>query len=209
MEFKKILPMLIIALLMLFIVRNCIDQSQQELDVEVDIPEVNKKFESFDILHKDLFPFKIIDTLEVEKKVENPYNLKLKKEYDSLLLKYRNLENEKQRIDFVSDMIMFRQFNKVFEDDYFLANVSGTVRGELKNLELDITSKSRTLNTKVKVPNKNILLVGGGMGFNFVELKPSFKADINLLTKKDNLWTISADSQEYFYISHSFKVFKF
>jgi hypothetical protein len=125
------------------------------------------------------------------------------------LLEFKNLSNEKERIDFVSDMITFRQFEKVFTDDYFTATVTGIARGEVRSLNLEVHTKPYTINQTVSIPLKNSLLIGGGLGYSPDFSEFVFKADLNLITKKGDIWTFSVDSNQYYYISRSFRVFRF
>ena len=207
----------IIALLMIALwFTNC---SGKKETTTVIVPEVKGSFPT--VTAKDI-EVKEIPYLSTEPKYRTShsstevdnfkklYNL-TQKQYDSLLVVNHTLDSlanslYDKRLQPVLDACKFIEFKHEFDNDTIHITLTGITRGAPQNLNTSYLIKARK--QEVKVPVTIFRLLGGvetGMTKDLTRFNA--KANIALQNKKGNILTISADTDQRFYIGYSASIF--
>jgi chaperonin GroEL (HSP60 family) len=93
-----------------------------------------------------------------------------------------------QKAEAFSNAIKLNKFSTEFEDDYLKLNIQGIVRGEVK----EITPIYLIKEQKISIPSEKIkLLVGAGIGSNFELNQFTYKFNIGVQNKKQNIYRAS------------------
>jgi hypothetical protein len=194
---------------------NC---SGKKETTEVTIPEVKGSFKT--VTAKDI-EVKYIPAPAVGQKVSKQelskidnfkklYNL-TQKQYDSLVVVNRTLDSlanslYDKRLQPVLDACKFIEFKHEFDNDTIHITLTGITRGAPQNLNTSYVIKARK--QEVKVPVTVFRLLGGvetGMKKDLTRFNA--KVNIGLQNKKGNILTISADTDQRFYIGYSASIF--
>ena len=135
-----------------------------------------------------------------------------RKEIDSLIKRNVQLEVAFAMADNKEELykkaIELNDFNHTFEDTILKATVSGISRGTVQSIKLDYTIKPHT--DVIKVPQTRFRLLGGAeVGMTKELSKFNVKANIGLQNAKGNVFSISADTDQRFYIGYGFSLFSF
>lgn len=102
--------------------------------------------------------------------------------------------------------IEIKSFNHDFENDTIKITANGLVRGEIQTIGLDYKIKSRKLEIKPEKQTFLRVLVGFEIGNNKSLDNFSTKANLGFQNRKGNLLTISADTDQRFYIGYNFSI---
>ena len=102
--------------------------------------------------------------------------------------------------------IQINAFKHTWDNDTIKATVSGLARGTVEQLKLDYTIKATS--QTVKVPQTVFRLLGGiETGMTKDLSKFNAKANVGIQNKKGNILTISADSDQRFYVGYTASIF--
>lgn len=122
---------------------------------------------------------------------------------DSLINKFKS-ENDSLKLVILEQAIQLHEFTKTWEDSTLKATVSGISRGTVESIMLDYIIKPQPF----KCPDNPRRILGGiesGTNLrNFV-----IKANAGFQTKKGNMFTLSLDNRENFYLGYSTTLIKF
>ena len=208
---KKVKKNLIIALfavgiILFFWFKGCVGKNET---IKIKTPEVKASFEPVKPIHDTIFLTKFVNSTPIKNSndafAQSEIN-RLLKEYNDLDEAFARANDSLQQIIY-SKAIAPKQFSHTFNNDTINATVKGIVaNGEVDKLKLDYTIKTRSLD--VKVPQTVFRLLGGveaGMSKSF----DNFNAKVNLgiQNKKGNIITISADTDQRFYLGYSMNIF--
>lgn len=181
--------------------------------VTVVLPEVKGKFEAVKPVQKPLNHI-----VDVNKKVFGQ-NLS-KKELEYWKAEAERLFKENQEMDqafmnandslqqlLYKNAITIRSFNHQFDNDTLSATVKGLIRGEIQNIALDYTIKSR----KIEVPKPKEVkfrMLGGIEVGNTKEFNNfSVKANVGFQLGSGSILNLSADTEQRFYVGYSVPIF--
>lgn len=114
-----------------------------------------------------------------------------------------------QKANAYKEATAVKQFRSVFDNDTITIDIRGIVRGEVKEIKPYYLIKEQ----KVIVPDsrKNNMLFGFGAGTNFELNTFTAKANLSLLTKKQNIYTLSyqrVGNQNFGLIEYNFSLLK-
>ena len=203
-----VLSGVIAVLLLLFWFKGC-DMNNQK--VIVKLPEVKGSFEAAKPFHDTIFLTKNGKT-RIVKSTSDEF---LQSEIDRLLKEYNSLNdafakaNDSLQQELYSKTIAAKYFSQKFDNDTLSATVKGVVaNGEVQKIKLDYTIKARSVN--VKVPEVKFRLLGGleaGMTKSFDAFNS--KVNLGLQNRTGSIFTVSADSDERFYIGYHIALFSF
>ena len=172
-------------------------------------PAVVGSFEPAKPIHDTIFLTKIVKSKPVQNSndefAQSEIN-RLLKEYNDLDAAFANANDSLQQIIY-KQTIAPKLFSHTFDNDTLKATVKGIVaNGEVDKLKLDYTIKPYT--TLVKVPQTVFRLLGGiETGMTKDLSKFNAKANIGIQNKKGNILTISADSDQRFYVGYTASIF--
>lgn len=186
-----------------------------EKTVPVKLPEVKGKIEAVKPEQK---PLSVNDKSKNDKFVFGQ-NLS-KKEREFLLAEISKLlaENGKLERDFMnandslmqviySKAIELKYFNHKWENDTISATVKGIVRGEIQNIALDYTIKSRTV--EVPKPKEVVFRMLGGVEIGNTTQFNDFrvKANVGFQNRSGAILSIGADTEQRFYLGYTVPIF--
>lgn len=176
------------------------DTEIQYVDVVVEVPVPGVAGE---IVHDTIWAEPEIVT------VESPL-------YNNLLEEYAKTKDSLERLKLFTDAITIRTYNEIFEDSIQKIDVRSKVQGKLLGQDLSYFVKPTTivLDTTLAVPIKKRFKVfaGGEIGFptdfNSVDFKvaPTFKANLILKNRKDNMISIGVDTRGTLWGGYLFKL---
>lgn len=117
-------------------------------------------------------------------------------------------EENKHKLDSLYSLsIAPKAFSKTWDDEYLKATVNGMYLGyAIPAIELDYTIKERK--QEIKLPQNVFRLLGGvevGATKDFTKINT--KANLGIQNKKGNILTISADSEQRFYVGYNASIF--
>jgi hypothetical protein len=96
-----------------------------------------------------------------------------------------------------------KKFESNFEDEHLKLSINGIIAGnEVKEVTPTYTIKEK----KIDVPQKNKVLVGGGLGNSLNFDKPIFYGNLGFQNKKGNILRIGYDSEKRIIIGYDFKL---
>lgn len=102
--------------------------------------------------------------------------------------------------------IEINSFNHTWDNDTIKATVNGISRGTVEQIQLHYIIKSQK--QEVKVPATVFRLLGGAEAGVTKDLsKFNTKVNLGFQNKKGNIMTISADTEERFYIGYQMSIF--
>lgn len=186
-----------------------------EKTVPVKLPEVKGKLEAVKPEQK---PLSVNDKSKNDNFVFGQ-NLS-KKEREFLLAEISKLlaENGKLEQEFMnandslmqviySKAIELKYFNHKWENDTISANVKGIVRGEIQNIALDYTIKSRTV--EVPKPKEVVFRMLGGVEVGNTTRFNDFrvKANVGFQNRSGAILSIGADTEQRFYVGYTVPIF--
>jgi hypothetical protein len=177
--------------------------------IKVPIPEVKGNFEPVKPIHDTIFLTKFVKSKPIQNSndafAQAEIN-RLLKEYNDLDAAFANANDSLQQIIY-SKTLAPKLFTHTFDNDTLKATVKGIVaNGEVDKLKLDYTIKAK--NIDVKVPQKVFSLLGGveaGMSINLTRFNA--KANLGFQNKKGNIITVSADTDQRFYVGYTMSIF--
>lgn len=202
-----ILCAVIAILLLLFWFKGC--GSAAPVYKKVKTPEVTGSVQVVNPVNNP-----VVNTKNGRTKIANAGNDEfLQSEIDRLLAEYNALDiafakaNDSLQQEIYKRTIAPKLFSHHFDNDTLSATVKGIVaNGEVEKLKLDYTIKSRNLD--VKVPQVKFRLLGGveaGMTKDLSRFNA--KANIGIQNKKGNILTVSADTDQRFYVGYTMSIF--
>lgn len=186
-----------------------------EKTVPVKLPEVKGKLEAVKPEQK---PLSVNDKSKNDNFVFGE-NLS-KKEREFLLAEISKLlaENGKLEQEFMnandslmqviySKAIELKYFNHKWENDTISATVKGIVRGEIQNIALDYTIKSRTV--EVPKPKEVVFRMLGGVEIGNTTQFNDFrvKANFGFQNRSGAILTVGADTEQRFYVGYTVPIF--
>ena len=187
---KKFLIGLIVGLLlggglMYWFVGNDSEQIEVPVYIEVPVPNIDNSFDPIE----DPEPLVVHDSIPVA----NPININLKRQLDSA-------KTELDSLKALKAFAIKRIYKEEFKDDFQTITVNAETTGTLDKLSVDYKTEEYTipLDTTVTtdVPRKGALYYGGSImtPYGKSPLKPSVKASLDLLNKKNNkIYGLSVD----------------
>jgi hypothetical protein len=195
-----------VAIILIFWFKGCDNNVET---IKVPVPEVKGKFDPVKPIHDTIFLTKFVKSKPIQNSNDEFAQAeinRLLKEYNDLDAAFSNANDSLQQIIY-SKVIGPKLFSHTFNNDTLNATVKGIVaNGEVDKLKLDYTIKTRSID--VKVPQTVFRLMGGveaGMSKSFNNFNA--KANIGFQNKKGNIITISADSDQRFYLGYSMSIF--
>jgi hypothetical protein len=157
--------------------------------------------------------FVLSDNTNKTRKTNGQENQFLQSEIDRLLKEYNSLNdafaraNDSLQQEIYKRTIAPKIFSQYFDNDTLSATVKGIVaNGQVDKLKFDYTIKPRTID--VKVPEVKFRLLGGvevGASKSFDQFNT--KVNLGFQNKKGNVISVSADTDERFYIGYQFSIF--
>ena len=200
------LAIIIIGFIIAFF-NGCFDHKNEI--IKVLIPEVKGSFAPVKPIHDTIFLTKTVKSKPIQNSNDEFAQAeinRLLKEYNDLDAAFANANDSLQQIIY-KQTIKPKLFSHTFDNDTINATVKGIVaNGEVDKLKLDYTIKPYT--TLVKVPQTVFRLLGGiETGMTKDLSKFNAKANIGIQNKKGNILSISADSDQRFYIGYTMSVF--
>lgn len=200
---KKNIKDILNIILVLFLVFTIYKCNQKKVEtITVEVPSKSGYFSTLDILNT---PIKI-DTIE-KKSIEYKDSIiyiENNKLNDSLLNKYKNLENEYEKLKLFTDAITYNNFEKTFEDKYLYANITGKAQGKIKSLDFEYTIKPIKIDVDIPKNLEFYGLIEAGLPTdsiaNFIA-----KGTFMMKTKNDILYTLGLDSDYRIYVGTGIK----
>jgi hypothetical protein len=133
------------------------------------------------------------------------------KQYDSLLVVNRTLDSlanslYDKRLQPIIEACKFVEFKHELDNDTIHITLTGISRGVPQNLNTSYTIKARK--QEIHVPTAVFTLLGGvEVGMTKTLSKFNTKANLGFQNKKGNILTISADTDQRFYLGYTAKIF--
>jgi hypothetical protein len=188
MKLKHILPYILLAVLMFFLIKGndrtktIVEVPSKENDYVVEDP---KPVIKYDTIFKDSIV-----------KVKNPVN-------QELLKKYEDAQSEIERLSIYKGAITERTYKEVYKDNYQDITVTSEVIGELTRQELSYKTKEQVI--EVEDPSEGLYL-GAGVQFNHTRLSiPNPEVNISYLKNKQ-MYTLGINQKEI-RINYKLKIF--
>lgn len=185
-----------------------------EKTVPVKLPEVKGKFEA-------VKPEQIIISDKKSANVQKVFGQNLSKkereflqsEIDRLLTENGKLEQEFMNANdslmqvIYAKAIELKYFNHKWENDTISATVKGIVRGEIQNIALDYTIKSRTV--EVPKPKEVVFRMLGGIEVGNTKQFNDFrvKANLGFQNRSGAILSVGADTDQRFYLGYTVPIF--
>lgn len=185
-----------------------------EKTVPVKLPEVKGKLEA-------VKPEQIVISDKKSANLQKAFKQNLsKKEREFLLAEISKLlaENGKLEQEFMnandslmqviySKAIDLKYFNHKWDNDTISATVKGIVRGEIQNIALDYTIKSRTV--ELPKPKEVVFRVLGGVEVGNTAQFNDFrlKANVGFQNRSGAILSIGADTEQRFYVGYTVPIF--
>jgi len=93
-----------------------------------------------------------------------------------------------QKAEAFNNAIKLNKFSTEFEDDYLVLDIQGIVRGEVKEITPSYLIKEQKINVPIE---KRKLLIGAGVGSNFDLNQFTYKLNLSLQNKSQNIYRVS------------------
>lgn len=186
-----------------------------EKTVPVKLPDVKGKFEAVKpkqtTIKSDQIPDvrKVIQYKDLSKK-EREFLLteisKLLAENGKLEQEFMNANDSLMQVIY-SKAIELKYFNHKWENDTISATVKGIVRGEIQNIALDYTIKSRTV--EVPKPKEVVFRMLGGVEIGNTAQFNDFrvKANVGFQNRAGAIISLGADTEQRFYLGYTVPIF--
>ena len=199
MNFKKIqdyiFPIFAGVLLVLWLQQCNKDPEIIEIpvEIEVEVPVVEKVHDTVIITEKDIIHISKPDTL--------------------LLKKYLDLKDQAKKDSLFKESIRIVEYNKPFSDDFQKVGVYSKVRGVLLEQSVDYKTKPKTIIVRdtIKIENKNKFYIGAELGIPTIPTlnsTPVLKGGFVFQNKKGNTFSLSYDTEGRVWAGKTFKIFK-
>jgi hypothetical protein len=181
--------------LMYFMQKPTIKKVPFRVKIEVPVPVIKKEF---DTIYK---PYPVYVKGEV--KIDSLYYKEWLKLTDSI-----------SRNKAYKNVITINEYNTKFEDDILTMNIYSKTRGTLLEIKPNYKTKPRIipLDTTLNIPIPKYNEFYGGfevglpvMNMSTLDIQPILKGNLYLKTKKDNLWSLSFDSEGRGFVGHAWK----
>ncbi|MFT6125927.1 MAG: hypothetical protein ACJAVA_000369 [Flavobacteriaceae bacterium] len=182
-------------LLMYFMQKPTIKKVPFRVEIEVPVPTIEKEFDT----------------------ISEPYPVYIKgiTKIDSIYYKkWLKLKDSISRNKAYKDVITINEYNTKFEDDILTMNIYSKTRGTLLEIKPNYKTKPRIipLDTTLNIPIPKYNEFYGGfevglpvMNMSTLDIQPILKGNLYLKTKKDNLWSLSFDSEGRGFVGHAWK----
>ena len=182
-------------ILMFFMQKPTIVKVPYEVKIEVPVPVIEKEFDT----------------------IYRPYPVYVKGEVkiDSLYYeKWSILSDSIAKDKAYKEAITINEYNTKFEDDILVINIYSKTRGTLLEVKSDYITKPRTIpldtTLYIDIPKYNEFYGGFELGLPVInmstlDIQPILKGNLYLKTKKDNLWSLSFDSEGRGFVGHAWK----
>lgn len=190
----KIITIIILIFIIIFLTRSCNEKEIVEIPIKIEVPVPVVK-NNFDTIYK---PQPIT--------VENPLNIEL-------LNKYKKAKDSLEKFDIFKESIKEREYNEKFEDTFQIINVYTKTQGKI--LKQTTNYKTKPYNIKVdtiiNIPIKktNQFFTGVELGVpaeNLQDLNLVFKGNLMFKNKKDNVLTLSFDTEKRVWLGYAIKL---
>lgn len=136
----------------------------------------------------------------------NEINKELALENYNLQMAYINAKDSLEKEKLYRSAVSLNKFNQPFENDYFKANASGIVQGEIKNMQLDYELRKLPVE-KVKFR----MLLGVGFGIDKDLKQGLFKFNAGYQNSKGNIIKgsyMKIGNESYGLLEYDFSLFK-
>ena len=203
---------LAVFIVILFFFKGC--GGNGEKTVPVKLPKVKGKLEA-------VKPEQIVISDKKSANLQKAFGQNLsKKEREFLLAEISKLlaENGKLEQEFMnandslmqviySKAIELKYFNHKWDNDTISATVKGIVRGEIQNIALDYTIKSRTV--EVPKPKEVVFRMLGGVEVGNTAQFNDFrvKANVGFQNRSGAIISVGADTEQRFYLGYTVPIF--
>jgi hypothetical protein len=190
---KKFLPWAGWVLFIIVILIKC-DNSQKEIIIPEKIGNFKPDTEIVHVpVEKIVYKPKWYKDVRTEKELkkeikEQNERIKVYDEEIELMKAEFAYMDSIQKSEAFSNAIKLNKFSTEFEDDLIKLNIQGIVRGEIK----EITPFYLIKEQKINVPaEKRKLLIGAGVGTNFDLNQFTYKLNLSLQNKNQNIYRAS------------------
>lgn len=202
---KNKLPyMVIVILIILLWFKSCGGESQT---TTVTIPAVKGTIVKTEIKHDTIYKEnKVVKRIvevdpRMEKEIESLVN-----ENTSLMSDFFTTKDSLKQAQLYADAIKIKTFSTPYEDEFLKGTMNGVVRGEVKALLLDYTTKPKPISYTPQEVKFRLLAgieVGNDKQFNDF----SAKANIGFQNKKGAIIHVGVDTNERFYVGYTASIF--
>lgn len=203
---KISIPYIIIAaLIFLLWMKSCNGEKTEA--IKIDVPTVSGTIVKTEIKHDTIYvQNEVVKTLiktgsKTQAEIESLVN-----ENISLMNDFFATKDSLKQATLYADAIKIKSFSTPYEDDNIKGTMRGIVRGEVKTILLDYTTKPKPV-SYIPKEVKFRLLAGVEVG-NDKQLNDfSAKANIGFQNKNGAIISIGADTNERFYVGYAASIF--
>jgi hypothetical protein len=168
------------------------------------------KIKDNQIITTKLVPINVPSTIGTFALVFNPTPVYVESINNSIVLqKYLNLKDSISKIELVRDVTLEREYKEVYEDSIQKIDVYTKVQGKLLKQSLNylikpsiVYAEEKTIINSYLPKNKFLLGVETVLPFNS-GYKPTIKTNLLLLNKKNNILSISYDTDKRLWLGYN------